>query len=144
SSSLSEEEIKDILTYIDFLYSEEGIKLLNTNEENLNLLKPEYSVIDGKLQKEKYNISFDTIYDNDYSFNFYDSLMTREEVSEFISLKTNIESFVEEFSQLFIYGNLDVTDNEVWDSYVKNLKERGIDRYIELANKNYELAMSKN
>lgn len=54
SSSVSDTKTIETLKAIDYFYSDECVKLLNTGDENLYFLKPELSVIDGDMQKDIY------------------------------------------------------------------------------------------
>jgi putative aldouronate transport system substrate-binding protein len=61
---------------------------------------------------------------------------TDEESEEILDLKSTIVGYVEESIARFVTGDLDINSN--WDSYLAELKNMGLDRYIEINQKVYE------
>ncbi|GHV06625.1 hypothetical protein FACS189485_15460 [Spirochaetia bacterium] len=59
-----------------------------------------------------------------------------EDVSEIATLTTNINTYVEESIAKFIVGDLNI--NTDWNAFQTNLKNLGIDRYIEINQKTYD------
>lgn len=66
--------------------------------------------------------------------------LTQEEVDEIQSISGDVATFIEEQEAQFITGQLDVSDDAVWDNYVSTLENMGINRMVEI----YQDAFDRN
>lgn len=60
-----------------------------------------------------------------------------EESEELALITVELESFAEQSKVAFITGEMDVTDDAVWDKYLADLDTLGLERYIEIYNAAY-------
>ena len=69
-------------------------------------------------------------------FNVSKLLLDNDDFSEFVSIKHDIGDCVKETIPNFISGRKNLDSD--WNEYTETLKNLGIDRYIELAQKGYD------
>lgn len=58
--------------------------------------------------------------------------LNSEEIDEIAGISGDLSTYIEETEAKFITGQLDVSDDEVWENYLNELEKMGVDRYIEI------------
>jgi putative aldouronate transport system substrate-binding protein len=66
----------------------------------------------------------------------YRLVYSAEEIDEAAEIQTDLDTYRDESTARFITGDLNI--NTQWDSYVSELKNIGIDRYIEISQRVYD------
>ena len=65
---------------------------------------------------------------------------TEEETSELAKLTNAIDTYVDESILQFIMGIKPISD---WDAYISDLKDKGIDRVLEIKNEQYRRFLAR-
>ncbi|QHW34000.1 extracellular solute-binding protein [Paenibacillus rhizovicinus] len=163
----SSKNVKDIMKYFDFLYSEEGKNMLSWGEEGKtytvkdgkNVFNPDYTTV-ADLRK-KTGLSTDGVYtwfDYDAHLSLsskelasayeearkYDSVqqpmpsLTQAELDDTSVEMTSIQKFRDENVSKFILGTRSFGE---WDKYAEDLKALGVDHVASIYKQAYERAM---
>lgn len=66
--------------------------------------------------------------------------LTQEEIDELQGISGDLSTYIEEEEAKFITGQLDVSEDSVWDNYVSTLENMGVDRFVEI----YQAAYDRN
>lgn len=66
---------------------------------------------------------------------------SQEQIDELALLKTTVNDFVNNAVVRFITGDLDIEKD--WDSYIRQLKDLGVERYIEIVQEAYDASSFK-
>lgn len=64
----------------------------------------------------------------------YSSYFTEDEKELFDEIKTDFNTYVQEMRAKFVYGEVDVNDDAVWEEYVKQIRKLRVNEYIDLIN----------
>ncbi|MEC6746962.1 extracellular solute-binding protein [Marinilactibacillus sp. XAAS-LB27] len=66
--------------------------------------------------------------------------LEQDEIDELQSIQGDVATYIEEQEAQFITGQMDVSDDAVWDNYLSTLENMGIERYVEI----YQAAYDRN
>jgi putative aldouronate transport system substrate-binding protein len=66
-----------------------------------------------------------------------------EALDELALLETDIDNTVKLAETEFIMGVRDINSDEVWNDYLNELKNNGLDRYLQISQEQYDLNMNK-
>jgi putative aldouronate transport system substrate-binding protein len=58
-------------------------------------------------------------------------------ITEFTDLKTTIDNYVKQSYTQFILGTLDINDDAAWQTYLTELDNMGLERYLDVCEQYY-------
>lgn len=78
-----------------------------------------------------------------YKHKFYGVVPTADEINELTPLDTAIRSYVQEMKMKAFLGQVDFSDDNVWNDYLKRLDESGLPRVLEIKQAQVDRADAK-
>ena len=61
-----------------------------------------------------------------------------DDAAEHAEIETSLNDYVKESTARFVTGDLDIYNDEAWNSYLKDLDNIGLKRYLEISNQAYD------
>ena len=74
----------------------------------------------------------------DQVFPYWNVWVDASQADELAQLQTNINNYVQQANAEFITGQRDINDDAAWEGYVNDLKNLGVDRYVEIYQASYD------